>query len=405
MSSIKTWFTNLFKIVGEIFAPIIPVIATMGIIKGLMDIYVLINPAYYYSKAFVLLYLFINTAYTFLPVLAAIGASFVFKGNKYIAAIIGLIMLNPDLVNIFDVANGAEPGVLWTWYGYWSIPNISYHGHIIPVIIIIWIMCRLEQWLNKVIYKTLQAFLVPVFTMFITAFLAMTVICPLFAMLGNPVYEGAKLALDLPYYLGNAVVGILYVPCNIFGADFMLSSYEASLIKDIGLNTFMPIISCCAMAQGAACLAVAFNTKDKSERSIIIPSSLSAFFGVTEPALYGVNLKYGKPFFAGIVGGAVGSVVAGVLNVAASSHGIYALSGCLITLDNELNYVISILIAAIIAFVISLLAGKSSSKATPKKSAKVKATKEKTAKKKTAKKKETQVEAEAEVVLATEESK
>ena len=164
MSTIKSWFINLFKIIGEIFAPIIPVIATMGIIKGLMDIYVLINPAYYYSKAFVLLYLMINTAFTYLPVLAAIGASFVFKGNKYAAAVIGLIMLNPQLTNILDVAAGAEPDILWTWYGLWSIPNVSYHGFIIPVIIIIWIMCRLEQWLTKVIYKSLQPLLVPVFT-------------------------------------------------------------------------------------------------------------------------------------------------------------------------------------------------------------------------------------------------
>lgn len=362
MSTIKSWFMNLFKIIGEIFAPIIPVIATMGIIKGLMDIYVLINPAYYYSKAFVLLYLMINTAFTYLPVLAAIGASFVFKGNKYAAAIIGLIMLNPQLTNIFDVASGAQPDTLWTWYGFWSIPNISYHGHIIPVIIVIWIMCRLEQWLNKVVYKSLQPLLVPVFTTFITAFLAMTIICPLFAMLGNPVYEGAKLALDLPYFVGNAIVGLLYFPCKLFGATYILSDVEVTMIKEFGMNTFMPIISCCAMAQGAACLAVAVNTKDKSERAVLIPASISAFVGVSEPAIYGCNLKYGKPFFAGILGGAIGSVVAAALGVSASSNGIYALSGCLITLDNELNYIISILIATIVAFLITFFATKSSSK-------------------------------------------
>lgn len=372
MSTIKSWFMNLFKIIGEIFAPIIPVIATMGIIKGLMDIYVLINPAYYYSKAFVLLYLMINTAFTYLPVLAAIGASFVFKGNKYAAAVIGLIMLNPQLTNILDVASGAEPDIFWTWYGFWSIPNVSYHGFIIPVIIIIWIMCRLEQWLTKVIYKSLQPLLVPVFTTFITAFLAMTVICPLFAMLGNPVYEGTKLALDLPYFLGNAVVGLLYIPCKLFGATYMLSNVEASMIKEIGINTFMPIISCCAMGQGAACLAFAINTKDKSERAVLIPASLSAFVGVSEPAIFGCNLKYGKPFFAGIFGGAVGSVVAAALGVSASSYGIYALSGCLITLDNELNYVISILIATIISFLITLFTTKSSGKSSSaKKSAKM----------------------------------
>jgi len=355
MSKVREWFLNLFKVIGDVFTPLLPVIATAGVIKGLIDIYSLLNPAYHYNKSFSLLYMIISTVFYYLPVLVAISSAKLFNSNKFIAAVIGLVMLHPDLTSVTDVASGVEPSSLWTWYGFWDIPDVSYHGFIIPVIIVIWMMSRLEHWFMKIAYKSLKNSVVPFFTLFVTSFLALTVVGPLFGLLPEPVFEGARLALKLPYYLGNIIVGILYIPCTLFGADYLLANIGAEMINETGKNILMPIISCCAMAQGGAALAVAFNPENNERKSMLIPASLSAFFGVTAPAVFGINLKRGKPFFAGIIGGVLGSVLAAVLGVYATSHGIYGFSGCFITLDTEVFYIISIFFAAISGFVLSLI--------------------------------------------------
>lgn len=355
MGKVKTWFLGIFKAISQIFEPIVPVIATIGVIKGLLDVYTLLNPVYYQFKAFTLLYLIINTAITYLPVLVAISTANVFGGNKFASAIVGLILLNPGLTSVMDIASGADTNTLWIWYGLWSIPDNSYHGFIIPVILIVWLMCRLEKWLSKVTYKSLQPSLVPLLSIFITSFLALTIIGPLFSLLANPFYELIKLSLTLPYHLGSVVTGILFFPAQILGIDYMLPSIAASLIEENGMNTLMPIISCCAMAQGGATLAVCFKAKDKGEhKSVLVPAALSAFFGVTESSVFGVNLKYGMPFVAGIIGGAIGAFVASYLGVYSTTNGVLGLSGCIFTIQTELYYIISILLSAAIAFAITL---------------------------------------------------
>lgn len=351
------WYKRAIKTLGDIFVPIIPAIVATGLLNGILGGLSKAFPAMAASDIYTLLDIFSNTALTFLPILIAMSAAKIFRGNIYLGAVIGMIMIHPSLVNAWSVAAGAQTHVLFSWFGLWDIRDVGYQGHVIPVIIAVFIMCKLENFLHKKVPEVLDLFVTPLVSVLVTGFVTMTIIGPVFAQLETWVLSGAEWLISIPFGIGAFLMGGVYAPTVVAGVHHMYNAIEMMMLANNGMNIWMPIATAANVGQGAAALAVALKTKNKKIKSMALPASLSAFMGITEPAIFGVNIRFGRPFIAGMVGGAFGAAAASLMGVYATANGVTGLFGFLITTESFAGYLVSFVIAAGVAFAVSWIMG------------------------------------------------
>lgn len=363
-ASKTVWWKRAIKTLGDIFVPIIPAIVATGLLNGLLGGLVQIWPGMTDSALYHLLNIFSNTALTFLPILIAISAAKIFGGNVFLGAVIGMIMIHPDLVNAWSVAGGAQTQTLWSWFGVWNIENVGYQGHVIPIVLSVWLMCAVEKWLHKRVPEMLDLFVTPLCSVLVAGFASMTIIGPVFAQCETWVLSGAQALIAIPFGIGAVLMGGVYAPTVVAGVHHMYNAIEMIMLADNGMNIWMPIATAANVAQGSAALALALKTKNKKLKSMVLPASLSAFLGITEPAIFGVNIRYGKPFISGMIGGACGAAVASVLNVYATANGVTGVFGFLITTNCLPGYLLTFLTAAVVAFVCSWMLYKEKETAT-----------------------------------------
>ena len=324
---------------GDVFIPIIPAMVASGLLVGILEGLCEVYPAMEQSGTYTILHLFSNAAFVFLPILIAISAAKVFGGNLYLGAVIGMIMIHPDLMN--------------AWFGLYQIELVGYQGHVIPVVIAVWFMSMLEKKLHKIVPEMIDLFVTPLVTVLVTGYLTLTIFGPVFSWVENGVLEGAQWLITLPFGIGAALCGAVYAPTVVAGVHHMYSALEAGLISNSGFNTWMPIATAANVGQGAAALALALKTKNSKVKALALPASLSAFLGITEPVIFGVNIRYIKPFVAGMIGGACGALIAGWTGIGATAYGITGLFGYLITTDDTLQYTLVIGVAFVVSFVTS----------------------------------------------------
>lgn len=349
------WYKRAIKTLGDVFVPIIPAIVASGLLMGLLEGLANVFPAMTQSGTYTIIHLFSNAAFVFLPILIAISAAKVFGGNPYLGAVVGMIMIHTDLVNAWSVASAESIPSAQAWFGLYSIDLVGYQGHVIPVIIAVWLMSTIEKKLHKVVPEMIDLFVTPLVSVLVTGYVTLTVIGPIFGNLENWVLAAVQTLVTLPFGVGSALCGAIYAPTVVAGVHHMYNALEAGMLSATGANIWMPIASAANVAQGAAALAFALRTRDAKQKSMALPASLSAFLGITEPAIFGVNLRFFKPFVAGIVGGATGALVAGWLGVSASAYGITGVFGILITTQCLPQYLISMAVAFAVAFALSAL--------------------------------------------------
>lgn len=347
------WYKRAIKTLGDVFVPIIPAIVATGLLCGLLGGLSKAFPSMADSHLYNLLDMFSNAALTFLPILIAVSAAKIFGANIYLGAVIGMIMIHPNLVNAWSVGDGSGLPTLWSWFGLWNINASGYQGHVIPVVIAILLLSVIEKWLHKHVPEMFDLFVTPLVSVLVTGFLTMTVIGPVFAQLESWVLTGAQWLIALPFGIGSFVMGAVYAPTVVAGVHHMYNAIELSMLADNGQNIWMPIATAANVAQGAAALAVALKTQNKKIKSMALPASLSAFMGITEPAIFGVNVRFGKPLVAGMAGGACGAAVASMMNVYATANGVTGIFGFLITTDSFFGYMLTFAVAAVVAFVLS----------------------------------------------------
>lgn len=352
-SARTSFWKRAVKTLGDVFVPIIPAIVASGLLMGLLEGLCKIYPAMAQSGTYTILHLFSNAAFVFLPVLIAISAARVFGGNLFLGAVVGMIMIHPDLLNAWSVAGAESIPTADAWFGLYQINLVGYQGHVIPVVIAVWLMCMLEKKLHKIVPEILDLFVTPLVTVLVTGYLTLTIIGPVFSWIENGVLSGMQFLITLPFGIGAAVCGAAYAPTVVAGVHHMYNALEAGLLSGTGLNTWMPIATAANVAQGAAALALALKTKNRKTKSMALPASLSAFLGITEPAIFGVNIRFMKPFVAGCIGGACGALIAGWTGIGASAYGVTGLFGYLITTDYTLQYTLIIAVSAAVAFVLS----------------------------------------------------
>ncbi len=348
-------FLRAIKTLGDIFVPIIPAIVASGLLMGLLEGLCNLWPSMADSGAYQIFHLFSNTAFVFLPVLIAISAAKTFGGNQFLGAVIGMIMIHPDLLNAWSVAGmqAADIPRASAWFGLYEINLVGYQGHVIPVIIAVWLMCWLEKRLHKIVPEIIDLFVTPLVTVLVTGYLSLTVIGPVFSTAENWVLTGARGLIGLPFGIGGLIIGGLYAVTVVAGVHHMYNAIEAGLLSATGLNIWMPIATAANVGQGAATLALALKSRNKKTKAVALPASLSAFLGITEPAIFGVNVRYMKPFIAGCIGGACGGLVAGLTGVGATAYGITGVFGFLITTQSLVSYALVMLVSAVVSFAIS----------------------------------------------------
>lgn len=356
------WFQRAIKTLGDIFVPIIPAIVASGFLMGIMEsLNFMVNNGFIQldttSSIYVFAQLFSNVAYTFLPILIAFSAAKVFGGNPFLGAVIGMIMLHPDLQNAWTVASEGVQTWQEVFFGLYEVPLVGYQGHVIPVIIAVWVMCFLEKRLHKIVPAMLDLFVTPLVSVFVTGYLTLAVIGPVFTTVENHIIDGVQWLIAIPFGIGSFIMGGLYATTVVSGIHHMYTIIDLGQLSAYGLTYWLPLASAANVAQGGAALAVALRTRNKKLKSMALPASLSAFMGITEPAIFGVNLRFFRPFIAGSIGGACGALYASIVGLGATGTGVTGIFGILLHLHHPIQYIITIAIATGVAFVISWFFG------------------------------------------------
>ena len=358
------------KTVGDVFVPILPAIVASGLLMGIVEALGKIESLNFYGTAW---YQFLDmmsaTAFAFLPVIVAISAAKVFGANIYLGAVLGLMMVHPSLLNGWNV--GSEDAIMsmfgttsiptWNLFGniqiggyvLGSISRHGYQGHVIPIVIAIWVLAKIEKWLHKKVPEMLDLFVVPITSIFLTSLVTFMAIGPVFSLLENYVLEGAKFLITNPF--GAVVIGALYPVTVVMGLHHMYNGIESGMLAQAGgFNIWMPVATAANFAQAGSSLAVGIKSKNAKTKSVAIPAALSASLGITEPAIFGINLRYMKPFVCAMIGAAVGGGFAAYAGLKATAYGVTGFPGFLI-ITNIPVYALLLLISGGVAFTLTLI--------------------------------------------------
>lgn len=356
------WFQKAIKTIGDIFVPIIPAIVASGFLMGIMEaLNFMVNNGFIHmdtsSSIYVFAQLFSNVAYTFLPILIGFSAAKVFGGNPFLGAVIGMIMIHPDLQNAWTVASEGVQKTQEVFFGLYSIDMVGYQGHVIPIMISVWVMSFLEKKLHKYVPAMLDLFVTPLVSVFVAGYLALAVIGPVFVVIENAIINGVQWLIAIPFGIGSFIMGGLYATTVVSGIHHMYTVIDIGQLAQYGLTFWLPLASAANVGQGGAALAVAFRSKNKKTKSVALPAALSACMGITEPAIFGINLRFLKPFIAGSIGGACGALYASIVHLGATGTGVTGIFGILLHLHSPVHYIITVLIAFVVAFVVAWILG------------------------------------------------
>ena len=350
----QNWFMRAIKLLGDIFVPIIPAIVASGFLMGIMNSLDFMNSNGFlhintHSSIYVFANLFSNIAYTFLQILIAFSVAKAFGANQYLGAVIGMIMIHPSLQNAYTVATEGVQQTQSVFFGLFKIDMVGYQGHVIPVIIAVWILAVIEKKLHKVTPTWLDNLTTPLIAIMVTSFLTFICVGPVLREAGNLLADGITWVYNTLGFVGGGLFGLAYAPICLTGMHHSFIAIETQLIAakaTTGGSFIFTTASMNNVAQGAAVLAVLFLTKNEKMKSICSASGVSALLGITEPAMFGVTLKLKYPFYAAIIGSAVGNAYCAATGVLAQALGAAGLPGFLSMLPKDyLNFVIGLLLS------------------------------------------------------------
>lgn len=324
---------------GDVFVPIIPVLVATGLFMGLRGLLTNLGLLQTGTNFYLFSEVLTDTAFAFLPALVAWSTMKKFGGTPVIGIVIGLMLVSPSLPNAYNVAAGTQTPIYLSVLGL-SIPVVGYQGSVLPALVLGIIASKTQKFLKKFVPDVIDLIVTPFLTLLISMVLGLLVVGPIMHTAELWVFGAIKSFMLLPYGIGGAVVGGIHQVIVVTGIHHAFSALEVELLSSTGVNPFNAMITCGIVAQGAAALAVALKTKDKKKRSLYISSAVPAFLGITEPAIFGINLRFIKPFVFGCIGGAVGGALAGILNMAGTGMGITALPGILLYMNNIVGYLI-----------------------------------------------------------------
>lgn len=349
---------KISRTLGDIFVPIIPVLVATGLFMGLRGL--LTNLGITMDDNLMLMSeVLTDTAFAFLPALVAYSAMKKFGGNPVVGMVLGFMLVAPQLPNAYNVAAGTASPIYLNLVGI-NIPIVGYQGSVLPALVIAIFAAKLEKSLHKVVPNVLDLIVTPFLTLFVSMILGLLVVGPIMHESEILILNLFKAFISIPFGLGGAIVGGLNQLIVVTGIHHIFNALEVELLADTGVNQYNAMITGAIAAQGAAALAVAFKTRDSKKRSLYISSAIPAFLGITEAAIFGVNLRFIKPFIFACIGGATAGMLAGMINLAGTGMGITVLPGTLLYLNGQLlGYIAVLAVGMAVAFILTTLFFKS----------------------------------------------
>ena len=371
---------RLIKSLADVFVPVLPILVAAGLLMGINNI--LTSQGLFIEGQSLIeahpqfkdLAEMINTfANAFLPIFLGFSATKVFGGNPYLGACIGALMIHGDLLNGYSypaaVIEGSVP--YWNILGF-SILKVGYQGTVLPVLASSFVLAKVEKALHKIVPSVLDNLLTPLFTVFITGLLTFVAIGPVMRLVGDGITAGLIGLINTLGPIGGAIFGFFYAPIVITGMHHSFTAVETQLLADIattGGSFIFPVAAMSNVAQGAAALSVLLVLKkDNKMKGIASASGISALLGITEPAIFGVNLKLRYPFYGAMIGTAVSSAYIMLTKVLALAPGAAGLPGIIsIRPDSMINYIIGMAISMAVAVASTIILSKTTAKTTAKK--------------------------------------
>ncbi|HEL1765251.1 sucrose-specific PTS transporter subunit IIBC [Streptococcus suis] len=348
-------FQRAIRTFGDVFVPIIPAIVATGLFMGLRGLlgalgYTLPEDLNVYSQ------ILTDTAFIVLPALVVWSTFRVFGGNQTIGIVLGMMLIAGQLPNAWVVASGGDvkPTI---FFGF--IPVVGLQGSVLPAFIIGLVGAKFEKAVRKVVPEVLDLLVTPFVTLFVMSILGLFVIGPVFHVVENYILAGTQAILNLPMGLGGLLIGGVHQVIVVSGVHHIFNFLEAQLVANTGANPFNAIITAAMTAQGAATVAVGVKTKNPKLKALAFPAALSAFLGITEPAIFGVNLRFRKPFLLSLIAGAIGGAVASLLGLAGNGMGVTIIPGATLYVGNGqlFQYILMVAVSFALGFALTYLFG------------------------------------------------
>lgn len=353
-----TAIQKISRTLGDVFVPIIPVLVATGLFMGvrglLMNLGVKFDPT-----LLALSQVLIDTAFAFLPALVAYSVIKKFGGSPVIGIVIGLMLVAPQLPNANAVAGGTAKPLFVMLLGL-KIPIMGYQGSVLPALMLGILAAKVEKTLHKVVPDVFDLIVTPFMTLLISVICGLLIVGPIMHQVELGIVLAVKFLIDIPLGIGGFFIGGLQQLVVITGLHHTFKALEVELLATTGRNAFNALASGAITAQGAAALAVALKTKDKKKKSLYISSVVPAFLGITEPVIFGINLRLVKPFVFGCIGGAFAGLFSSLFKLAGTGMSITSIPGTLLYLNGQLGkYIVVSAIGFIIAFALTMIFYKS----------------------------------------------
>ena len=349
------WFQRAIRTFGDVFVPIIPVIVATGLFMGLRG---LLNALGITLPEDVTIYsqILTDTAFIILPGLVVWSTFRVFGGNPAVGIVLGMMLVSDSLPNAWAVASGGEVTAM-QFFGF--IPVVGLQGSVLPAFIIGVVGAKFEKAVRKVVPDVIDLLVTPFVTLLVMSILGLFVIGPVFHVVENYILLGTKAILNLPFGLGGFLIGGVHQVIVVSGVHHIFNLLEVQLLAADHANPFNAIITAAMTAQGAATVAVGVKTKNPKLKTLAFPAALSAFLGITEPAIFGVNLRFRKPFFLSLIAGAIGGGLASILGLAGTGNGITVIPGTMLYIGNGqlLQYLLMVAVSFVLGFALTYMFG------------------------------------------------
>ena len=354
-------FQRAIRTFGDVFVPIIPAIVATGLFMGLRGlltqeaIMTALGVTEWNADFITYTQILTDTAFIILPALVVWSTFRVFGGNQTIGLVLGMMLISGSLPNAWAVASGGDvtPQI---FFGF--IPVVGLQGSVLPAFIIGIIGAQFEKWVRKIVPEVLDLLLTPFITLLVMSVLGLFVIGPVFHVVEQYILYATEALLSLPFGLGGLLIGGVHQIIVVSGVHHIFNLLESQLVANTGANPFNAIITAAMTAQGAATVAVGVKTKNPKLKALAFPAALSAFLGITEPAIFGVNLRFRKPFFLSLIAGAIGGAVASLLGLAGNGFGITIIPGTLLYVDGQLpQYFLMVAVSFAAGFALTYLFG------------------------------------------------
>ena len=349
------WFQRAIRTFGDVFVPIIPVIVATGLfmgVRGLLTALGMTLPADVTTYTQILT----DTAFIILPGLVVWSTFRVFGGNPAVGIVLGMMLVSGSLPNAWAVASGGEVTAM-NFFGF--IPVVGLQGSVLPAFIIGVVGAKFEKAVRKVVPDVIDLLVTPFVTLLVMSILGLFVIGPVFHVVENYILIATKAILSMPFGLGGFLIGGVHQLIVVSGVHHIFNLLEVQLLAADHANPFNAIITAAMTAQGAATVAVGVKTKNPKLKTLAFPAALSAFLGITEPAIFGVNLRFRKPFFLSLIAGAIGGGLASILGLAGTGNGITIIPGTMLYIGNGqlTQYLLMVAVSFALGFALTYMFG------------------------------------------------